>query len=221
MPPARSTSRYNGTLTNTDTLNNDGQLHNFIGSTLTNNGTLNFSGGTLSVDDFIGDLANAGGTLSPGNSPGTTTINGDYSQDASSILLMLNDGAGAGHLGQGVFFEDINYNPTNDTIDILHAAAGDLNGDRMVDNDDILGILAANSFGNPAGGPYTWLEGDNNGDGLVDNTDILNVLAANLFGTDAYAALLANAAVPEPSSLVLAVVGLLGLMACGRRRTAS
>ena len=76
----------------------------------------------------------------------------------------------------------------NVTIDILQAAVGDLNGDRQVDNVDILGILAANSFGNSGAGPgpggaWDWTHGDNNGDGIVNNSDILNILAENLFGT--------------------------------------
>ena len=40
----------------------------------------NFTGGTLSVDAFNGNLVNAGGTLTPGNSPGITVITGDYTQ---------------------------------------------------------------------------------------------------------------------------------------------
>jgi hypothetical protein len=42
-------------------------------------GTFNFTGGTLNVGTFVGNLTQAGGTLAPGNSPGTTTITGDYS----------------------------------------------------------------------------------------------------------------------------------------------
>ena len=63
----------------------------------------------------------------------------------------LNDGNGAGHLGGGIFFEGINYNPTSVTIDIFQAAPGDLDGDRNIDNLDIQMILQANSFNNPAG----------------------------------------------------------------------
>jgi hypothetical protein len=57
-------------------------------TTIDNNGIFNFTGGTLSVDTFNGDLDNTGGFLSPGNSPGATTINGNYSQDEFSTLLI-------------------------------------------------------------------------------------------------------------------------------------
>ncbi len=48
----------------------------------------NFSGGTLSVGTFNGDLDQLGGTLAPGTSPGTTTINGDYSVVAPGVVTV-------------------------------------------------------------------------------------------------------------------------------------
>jgi hypothetical protein len=98
----------NGTLTNDGTLTSTGTLTNassgtvsvFGGivdaTTIDNNGTFNFTGGILNVDTFNGDLNNTGGTLGPGHSPGTTTINGDYSQDATSTLLIEIEGLLAG-----------------------------------------------------------------------------------------------------------------------------
>jgi autotransporter-associated beta strand protein len=44
----------------------------------TNGGTFSFSGGTLAVDAFLGDLVQIGGTLAAGDSPGTTVVIGDY-----------------------------------------------------------------------------------------------------------------------------------------------
>ncbi len=48
------------------------------------------------MDTFNGDLDNTGGTLGPGHSPGTTTINGDYSKDEFSTLLIEIAGTMAG-----------------------------------------------------------------------------------------------------------------------------
>ena len=54
------------------------------------------TGGTLAVDTFTGNLAMTGGTLAPGNSPGLTSVFGDYSQDINSTLQMEIGGLLAG-----------------------------------------------------------------------------------------------------------------------------
>ena len=89
-----------GTLNNTGTITSTGTIENEFGATMTltegvvdasliyNAGTFNLNGGILNVDTFNGDLNNTGGTVGPGHSPGITTINGDYSQDANSMLLI-------------------------------------------------------------------------------------------------------------------------------------
>lgn len=56
----------------------------------------NFTGGTLAVGTFIGNLANNGGTLAPGASPGTTLVQGDYTQGATGILSIELGGTGTG-----------------------------------------------------------------------------------------------------------------------------
>ena len=48
----------------------------------------NWTGGTLSVDTFDGDLSNPGGTLAPGGSPGLTEVTGDYAQGAAGVLAI-------------------------------------------------------------------------------------------------------------------------------------
>ena len=50
------------------------------------NGQFNFTGGKLTVGTFAGDLVNQGGTLAPGDDIGTTTIIGDYTQEAAGSL---------------------------------------------------------------------------------------------------------------------------------------
>jgi len=52
-------------------------------------GAFNFSDGELSVENFDGDLEQQGGTLSPGDSPGSTTITGDYSMVAGILEIEI------------------------------------------------------------------------------------------------------------------------------------
>lgn len=93
-----------GTLSLGTGLNGNGTF-NMQGGTLTvgvinsvNAGVaaFNFTGGTLAVGTFIGNLANDGGTLAPGASPGTTLVQGDYTQGATGILSIELGGTGAG-----------------------------------------------------------------------------------------------------------------------------
>ena len=87
--------------TGTTTINATGTVNLNTGATLrarhidhTHGGAFNFTGGNLSVDTFTGNLTNTGGNLRPGGTPGdsdmvgTTTINGDYTQQAGATLAL-------------------------------------------------------------------------------------------------------------------------------------
>ena len=173
--------------------------------------------GTLTLEglDSLASLGDA--TLTILNA---LTVSGTFAS-----VPLLNDGNGTGHLGFGIFFEGINYNPADVIVDLFQAAAGDTNGDRLVDTTDITNILSANVFEN--GNPADWTTGDFTGDGFVTTDDITAILELNLFETGLYAALLDAGfvttatnvtAVPEPSSLALAVLALLGLVTLRWRR---
>jgi hypothetical protein len=70
-----------------------------------NAGTFNFSG-TLHVSKFNGDLAQDAGTLAPGHSAGTTTVNGNYTLKDGTLQIEL------GGLVQGTSFDFVDVNGT-------------------------------------------------------------------------------------------------------------
>lgn len=87
---------------------------------------------------------------------------------------------------------------------------GDVNHDGVVNGLDI-SLVASNWLQTGAG-----VAGDANGDGIVNGLDI-SLIASNWmqpYGGGASGA----AAVPEPSSVILAALGVLALLACRRRR---
>ncbi len=91
------------------------------------------------------------------------------------------------HLGFGVFHRGVSYHGgTAVNVEMFQAAPGDINGNRQIDNIDMLMILAANSFNNGTG--FDWTKGDFDGDMDVDNSDLALVLGHGLFGTGPYAA---------------------------------
>src|SRR5262249_8374675 len=49
-------------------------------------GNFGFTGGTLHAQTILGNVTNVAGTLSPGNSPGSTSIVGNYVQQSSGKL---------------------------------------------------------------------------------------------------------------------------------------
>ena len=73
-------------------------------------GAFNFTGGTLHVDTFDGDLNNQGGTLSPGNSPGITEVTGDYTQTAAGTLAIEAAGRGCPGVPDGHDLLDVTGN---------------------------------------------------------------------------------------------------------------
>ena len=98
--------------------------------------------------------------------------------------------------------------------DVFVPRAGDANGDKSVDTQDIIQLLAEAKY--ETGQPATFAQGDFDGNGVFDSTDIVRILAESLFETGPYAA--SAQSVPEPSSIGLPVLGaLLALSAVGRR----
>ncbi len=201
---------------------------------LTIDGELEFDdGATLLVDpaaDLLAVTADVflGGTLAlQAGQPMGDLSAGEWGESTRNVLTTSgeegaivdtfeNVPADGDHVGSGVFFKEVTYDPgeTFVAVSVFQGAPGDTNGDREINNIDLQGILAANSFNNP--GDWEWIHGDFNGDGGVDNTDLQLVLATGFFGQGDYMAAAPAAAglvaVPEPATLVLLASGVLGLL---------
>jgi hypothetical protein len=67
------------------------------GAGVTFTGPATIAGGTLQgVGQVDGSVVNSGGTVAPGNSPGTLTINGDFTQNGTGLFSEEIDGPAAG-----------------------------------------------------------------------------------------------------------------------------
>ena len=192
------------------------------------NGVTTFNGIFIDEDlqtiDITGDIEVVDGAK--------VEVTPSYFQEPASVELILavtHTGVRNGefandkeHLRDGIFVDGITYGLNEVLVGLLQAVPGDLDGSRHVDSDDIQNLLATNSFNNPGAGPgpngeWSWGHGDENGDGLVDSDDIQAMLGAGFFNTGQYAA---SVTVPEPSTIVLTVLALIGLVGYGWRRRA-
>ena len=170
-------------------------------------GTFTMSGGTLNANNFIGDLTNAGGTVGPGRSAGLLTVEGDYSQDALSTLLIEIGGLLAGS--------------EYDVLDVTGSA--NLGGTLDVDWFDLGGGLFSASAGDSFDilsaetilGEFDLLTLALLGDGL--GWDVSYIL--DDFGTDFVRLnVVATSAVPVPAAIWLFGSGLIGLIGIARRK---
>jgi T5SS/PEP-CTERM-associated repeat protein len=175
-------------------------------------------------DDFsqlwVTGNANIGGTLELSLSPGFAPVTGDSFEILRSDSLSGTFSLEVLTANPGLLWE-VDY--TNDSVFVTFGAAAppgsgaDFNGDNIVDAQD-LAIWHAN-FGVGSNPPpaATQAQGDANGDGVVDGADFM--LIQQKFGGPP--ALPASgdslAAVPEPSSVVLALATF-GLPLASRRR---
>jgi hypothetical protein len=152
-------------------------------------GTFNFTGGTLHVGTYNGDLVNGnptgGGILAPGNSAGHTDINGNYYQHSNAVLQIEIGGRVAGDGFVDLAVDGIanlagildvslieNFAPNVDeTFTVLTA-------DSIVNSGLVLGGAAASMFELLVGSTSVILQaidpvlpGDFNNDDVVDAAD--------------------------------------------------
>ena len=105
-------------------------------------GTFNFNGGKLTVDNFTGNLLNNGGTLSPGDSPGKTQINGNYTQAVDGTFEVE-----IGGLQQGSEYDWLNITGNAFLKGTLDVELFDLgSGPLTLGEGDVFDILSAESI---------------------------------------------------------------------------
>jgi hypothetical protein len=175
------------------------QTFNLKGGVLTgetidlDTGAFNFTGGNLIVDVFNGSLNQLGGSLTPGGSPGTTTINGNYSlASAGSIdieLFGLNPGT---QYDQLVVNGLVNLNSNNGTgalLDLILGFAPNIGQSfDLVENDGVdaiagqfAGLSQDASFNEVFGGnQYTFDISYTGGDGNDVAVTVIGVAPAAL-----------------------------------------
>lgn len=116
------------------TIEADGAFSQTAGSTtlgpgnMTSSNIFNMSGGTLAgAGTFTGDVNNSGGNVTPGSSPGTLTITGNYTQGSGGTMTIELAGPAAGQFDQvnvsgGVTLDGtldvslLSYTPANGTV---------------------------------------------------------------------------------------------------------
>lgn len=181
---------------------------NVIDTAINGSGNFSFTGGTLSVNSYLGNLVNNGGTLAPGNSPGVTTIAGDYSQNINSTLKME-----LGGLLAGSEYDVLEISGTATLGGILDVSLFDRGSGLFEPADgDYFDILMADTII----GEFDLLMLAVLGEGLewelsymLDDFNI-DILRLNV-----------KSAVPIPASVWLFGSGLIGLIAVARRKTHS
>lgn len=171
--------------------------------TVNSGGSFNFTGGTLSVGQFTGNLANLGGTLAPGNSPGTTNITGNYSQTNAGTFAVEIGGTAPGE------FDVLHVSGTATLDGTLSVSLFDLGSGLFTPHQgDSFDILTADILN----GQFSSLSLAALGNGLSWNISYLT----DAIGTTDVVRL---TAVPLPAAFWLFGSGLLGLIGTATKRT--
>jgi len=210
-------------------------------------GHLDINDGILVVNDITanGGDQNTLNTLVQHGNPRSTGALGNYHPNQGEILSTTanddyNNFLGATSVGWVDNF-DTGYKNINSSNGLLktgtlitppsdngiqyifkYVYAGDTNLDGKVNNTDLQNLVAnynQTTNGN-TGNPVAWFDGDFNGDGIVDSKDLAILVGNYNSGTvgSSFGPLLPGTSVPEPSSVVLMLLGLAGTAALVRRK---
>jgi T5SS/PEP-CTERM-associated repeat protein len=193
----------------------DAFIYNY--GTIENNGAIlggvNNSGVLSGSGTIAGKVTQWGGALSPGNSPGTLTL-GALEINSGAFDLEMNSANGMAGGPSGW-----------DLVAVQGAAV--INGTSVV---DLISLLQNNAAGNVfdfnplQNYQWTFLTADGGIQGfnanlfVVDTGDFTNAFGGDFFVSRSGNALMLNYAVPEPSTICLAAVGIVVLVTCGVRR---
>jgi hypothetical protein len=88
--------------------------------------------------------------------------------------------------------------------DLYNSYSGDANLDREFNSGDLVTLFVAGKY--ETGNPAVWTEGDFNGDGIFNTGDFVTALSGGGYEVGPRTAV---AAVPEPASATLLLLGLL------------
>lgn len=100
--------------------------------------------------------------------------------------------------------------------DVKRTYFGDSNLDGLFNSQDLVGVFVAGQYEDGIAGNSSWASGDWNGDADFNTSDLMIAFQGGGYDKPAKAAV--AAAVPEPTSLVLLMVGGAAMVARGRRR---
>lgn len=171
----------------------NGRVEVRSGGKLSGNGTII---GDLFVQGVVADIFGTGGIVKPGNSPGTLTVDGDFIMEDMAVLELEIGGTDAG------FFDFL-----------------DISGQAVFKPGSIIELKFIDSFAPREGDYFSFIEADK---GLVFIPEMLKINVSGLLpgfafspdfsdGKFSITALNDGVVVPEPGTLMLAVLGIAGL----------